>query len=204
MLSVLISVALASDPSSPHPHQGHLTPISGKPAAIALTDAEKGLLAQGQVVQRQSQGDAGGIGVAVQYIFAPPDAVWDAILGYDKYPDRVKNVASCSVYQRDGNNWYVDMQNSVFGIKFGLYTVNHIFRDQGYMTWELDYSRKSDVDDMTGYWLVEELQAEPPITRLQYSTEMMLSGVPDMLVRYLTRESLVDGTAWVKRVAEGG
>jgi hypothetical protein len=203
MLPALLSVAaLASDPSTPHPHQGELTPITSKPSPIALTAAEKGKLAQGAVVQRQSSGKDGGSGVAVQYIFATPDEVWDTILDYDRYADRVKNVASCSVYRRDGSDLYVDMQNSVFGIKFGLYTVNHVYRDQGYMTWELDYSRTSDVGDMIGYWLVAEVQTDPPITMLQYSTEMQLSGVPDVLVRYLTRESLVDGTAWVKKVAE--
>lgn len=202
MLFAFVSVALASDPSTPHPHQGQLTPIRSKPAALSLTAAEKADLAKGELVQRQSRKDDGGSGVAVLYISAPAETVWDVILDYDRYPDRVNNVTSCTVYQRTGSDWYVDMQNSVFGFKFGLYTVNHIYRDQGYMTWELDYSRTSDVEDMIGYWLVEELQTDPPLTMLQYSTEMKLSGVPDMLVRYLTRESLEDGTAWVKKAAE--
>ena len=63
MLPALLSVAaLASDPSTPHPHQGELTPITSKPSPIALTAAEKGKLAQGAVVQRQSSGEDGGSG----------------------------------------------------------------------------------------------------------------------------------------------
>jgi len=202
MFTILLASAFASDPNSPHPHQGVLTPITQKPTLITLTPAEEADLADGDVVQRQTQGDEGGSGVAVQYVFAPIDTVWDTILDYDRYPDRVKNVASCTVYRQEGNDLYVDMQNSVFGIKFGLYTVNHIHRDQGYMSWELDYSRNSDIGDMIGYWLLEEVQTTPPITRLEYSTEIRVKGVPDMLVRYMTRQSLVDGTAWVKRVSE--
>jgi ribosome-associated toxin RatA of RatAB toxin-antitoxin module len=204
MFPALLSVALASDPGTPHPTPPRLTPITSAPAAVTLTAAEKGKLAQGGVVQRQSRGSDGGSGVAVQYIFAPADAVWDAILDYDRYPDRVDNVVSCSVYRRSGSDWYVDMQSSVLGFRFGLYTVNHIHRQQGYMAWELDYTRTSDVGDMIGYWRVEAVQTDPPITRLDYSTEMLISGVPDALVRYLTSKSLTSGTAWVKQVAEGG
>ena len=202
MFSVFLASALAADPNTPHPHQGILTPIREKPALISLTPDEEAALTNGDVVQRQSQGDEGGSGVAVQYVFAPIDTVWDTILDYDQYPDRVKNVVSCTVYRQAGNDRYVDMQNSVFGIKFGLYTVNHIYRDQGYMSWELDYSRNSDIGDMIGYWRLDEIQTSPPITRLEYSTEIRVKGVPDMLVRYMTRQSLVDGTAWVKRYSE--
>ena len=55
---------------------------------------------------------------------------------------------------------------------------------------------------MIGYWRVEQIEAEPPMTRLDYATEIVVSGVPDFIVNHLTESSLVDGTAWVKREAE--
>ena len=109
---------------------------------------------------------------------------------------------SCEVYQKEGQKLFVAMKSSFMWITSTLHTINDIRRDQGYMSWVLDRSRESDVKDMIGYWRVEQIQEEPPLTRLDYATEIVVSGVPDFIVRHLTESSLVDGTAWVKREAE--
>ena len=140
--------------------------------------------------------------MAVQYIKAPPHVIWSTILDYSQYKNRVKNVKSCAVYKRSGDDIYVDMQSSVFGFGFGLYTRNTVRKDQGYMAWTLDYDRKSDVEDMVGYWRVEPIQASPPITKLEYSTQIKMRGVPGFIVNYLTKDSLREGTAWVKKHSE--
>jgi hypothetical protein len=72
----------------------------------------------------------------------------------------------------------------------------------GYMSWTLDRKRTSDVKDMIGYWLVSEIDGQPNRTRLEYSTELVVGGVPDFIVNMLTKDSLIDGTAWVKLRAE--
>jgi ribosome-associated toxin RatA of RatAB toxin-antitoxin module len=169
---------------------------------VKLTAAEQAKLAEGKPVLRQSQSAEGGTGVAVQEIAAPAEAVWETILNYPRYKDWVENVVSCTVYRKEGTTLYLDMQTSILGIRSGMYTRNVVRKDQGYMSWTLDYSRKSDVNDIVGYWRLETLSAEPPRTRLEYSTQLMVSGVPSFLVSYLTRDSLVEGTAWVKKQAE--
>lgn len=70
------------------------------------------------------------------------------------------------------------------------------------MFWTLDYRRRSDADDLLGYWRVEQLQSDPPLTRVDHSTELILAGVPDFLVDYLSQDALINGTKWVKREAE--
>jgi ribosome-associated toxin RatA of RatAB toxin-antitoxin module len=201
-LALALAPARASDPSTPHPHQGLLKPISSAPAGVKLTEAEQAKLAAGKPVLRQSQGAEGGSGVAIQEIAAPAETVWDTILNYPRYKDWVENVVSCTVYRKEGSTLYLDMQTSILGIRSGMYTRNVVRKDQGYMSWTLDYSRKSDVNDIVGYWRVETLSTEPPRTRLEYSTQLMVSGVPTLLVGYLTRDSLVEGTGWVKKQAE--
>ena len=57
-----------------------------------------------------------------------------------------------------------------------------------------DYSRLSDADDLIGYWRVEQIQDSPPLTRVDYATDMKLSGVPDFLASYLTKDALINGT----------
>lgn len=202
MLLTLLPLALASDPDRPHPHRGLIAPITSAPAAVALSPEEEARLQAGEAVLRQRQGDSGGAGVAVQLIEAPAAVVWDTILRYDKYDDWVKNVTSATIYRSEGEVFHLDMQLSILGFKSGMYTVNTVRRDQGYMSWTLDYDRRSDVDDNVGYWRVEQLREEPPLTRLEYSAEMRMSGVPEFIVSYLTRDSLPEGTGWVKQRAE--
>ena len=106
------------------------------------------------------------------------------------------------IYRREGPSFWLDMQCSTAGIKYGLYTINTVQKDQGWMAWELDRDRKSDVYDMVGYWRVEQVRAEPPRTRLDYFTRMKIRGVPGFLMRHLTGGALEDGTAWVKKYSE--
>jgi ribosome-associated toxin RatA of RatAB toxin-antitoxin module len=199
----LSTQALASDPTRPHSHQGLLTPISAAPAALALSPEEQSRLEKGEVVLRQEQSPGSGKGVAVQLISAPIDTVWSVILDYDRYPERISTLDTCEVYREKGNELYVDMQSSVMGIKFGQYTRNFLYKDQGYMSWTLDYSRSSDVDDMIGYWRLETVSTSPPVTRLEYATELKVGQVPGLLVGFLTRDALRSGTAWVKKYSEG-
>jgi ribosome-associated toxin RatA of RatAB toxin-antitoxin module len=201
-LVLFTAAALAGDPATPHPEQ-LLPAITSKPAALALTATERKTVESDEPIVRSQKHDGGGSGQAVQYVNASADAVWDVILDYPKYPARVKNVNSAVVYERAGSTVYVDMQSSVMGFKTAIYSHNAVHRDQGWMAWSLDYRRTSDVKDLTGYWRVEQLRADPPLTRVDHATNLAITGVPGFVVSYLTKQSLVDGTAWVKQAAEG-
>ena len=204
MFFLLSTLTQAYDPAKSHTNQGILKPISSVPKAVALNEAEKTKLQKGDVVLQSIVDDTtqSGRGVAVQYINAKEDRVWNTILNYPKYPDWVDNVVECKVYKEEPSIKYVEMISSVMWVKFGVYTKNYIYKDQKYMHWTLDYSRLSDADDLVGYWRVEQIQDSPPITRVDYATDMKLSGVPDFLASYLTKDALINGTKWVKREAE--
>jgi hypothetical protein len=204
MIFALTSLTFAFDPSKPHKNKGILPPISSAPKAVSLSDSEVSKLKNGDVVLQSAvdENTQSGRGVAVQYINAREERVWNTILNYPKYPDWVDNVVECNVYKEESSIKYVEMISSVMWVKFGVYTKNHIYKDQKYMHWTLDYSRLSDADDLIGYWRVEQIQDSPPITRVDYATDMKLSGVPDFLGSYLTKDALINGTKWVKREAE--
>ena len=98
---VLVSpAALAASPDEPHGHRGLLTPITSSPTPVALTAAERASLEAGEYVERHSKGEDGGSGVAIQYIEASPEVIWQTILNYPRYKDWVKNVVNVSVYKR--------------------------------------------------------------------------------------------------------
>mgnify|MGYP001404786726 CR=1 FL=1 len=194
--------AVAASPDEPHGHRGLLTPITSSPTPVVLTAAERASLEAGKHVERHTKGDSGGSGVAIQYIRASPEVIWQTILSYHRYKDWVKNVVKCSVYKREGDDLYVDMQTSVFGFKSRVFTKNVIRKDEGYMAWTLDYDRKSDVNDLVGYWRVDPVDGLEGITKLEHSNSIQIKGVPGFLVNYMTRDALSEGTAWVKREAE--
>lgn len=194
--------ALAASADEPHGHRGLLTPITSSPTPVVLTAAERASLEAGKYVERHSKGEDGGSGVAIQYINASPEVIWQTILNYPRYKDWVKNVVNVSVYKRDGDDLYVDMQTSVFGFKSRVFTKNIVRKAEGYMAWTLDYDRKSDVSDLVGYWRVVPVDGMEGVTRLEHSNSIVLKGVPGFLVNYMTRDALSEGTAWVKREAE--
>ena len=146
--------------------------------------------------------------MAVQYVNAPESVVWDTILNYPMYTEWVDNVVQSSVYKTAHKMWrskilYVELISSVMFVKFGVYTINYLCKEQHYMHWTLDYDRQSDTKDMVGYWRVEQISTNPPVTRVDYATEMLVVGVPDFLASYLTKDALINGTKWVKRSGEG-
>jgi len=194
--------AVAASADEPHSHRGLLAPITSSPTPVSLTAAERTRLEAGDHVERHTKGDDGGSGVAIQYIHASPEVIWQTILSYHRYKDWVKNVVKCTVYRRDGDDLYVNMQTSVFGFKSQIFTKNVVRKAEGYMAWTLDYDRKSDVNDLVGYWRVEPVEGKAGVTRLEHSNSIKLKGVPGFLVNYMTRDALSEGTAWVKREAE--
>ncbi len=194
--------AHAASTSEPQGHTGVLPPITSAPAAVKLTSAERTQLENGKHIERHTKSEDGGSGVAVQYVQATPEQIWATILSYHRYKGWVKNVVACAIYKRDGNVLFVDMQTSVFGFKSRVFTKNIVRKDQGYMSWTLDYNRKSDVNDLVGYWRVQPVKDRPGMTRLEHSNSIQIRGVPGFLVNYMTRDALSEGTAWVKREAE--
>ena len=186
-----------------HPYGPLLPPVSSKPKPTALTADEEARLKDGKSVLRQVETADGGYGVAIQDIDASVDTVWKTILAYDRYPDWVDNVANCTVYKSPKPDvLYVDMEISVMFVSSHLYTINTLKRDEGYMTWILDRDRKSSVKDTVGYWMVSPHPQDPKRTRVEYSSQMIVSGIPEFIAKFLTRDSLKGGTVWVKKRAE--
>ncbi len=196
------STVQAASADKPHGHTGIITPISSAPDAVRLTEEERQILASGKHVERHTKNETGGSGVAIQYIKASPADIWATILSYHRYKSWVKNVVHCAVYKKEGNDLYVDMQTSILGLKSQIFTKNTVRKDLGYMAWTLDYDRKSDVNDLVGYWRVEPVAELPGMTKLEHSNTVMIKGVPGFLVNYMTRDALSEGTSWVKREAE--
>jgi len=206
ILSLLLAFtqpAWAADPNSPHPHQG-VTERFTNPKPTVLTKEEKATLESGEAVRRQVKGDSGGRGIAIMDVKASPDKIWNTILDYSKYPNWINDLEKTKIYGGTPEAGYnVEFELGVFGMEI-IYYIDHDFHpSKGMLTWNLDYSRESDIDDSTGYWLVFPVPERPGFTRVEYSVDLRLKGwVPGIVENMLAKKGLVLATSWVKQQAE--
>jgi len=195
--------SLAADPNRPHPHRGKLEPFVGAPPRLELDAADRARLAKGEPVLKQVESRSGGRGMLVQDIHAAPQTIWNRIGDFRAYPRMVKHVRECEPYFEHGDDVRVRFVISVLGLHYEYY-VHHVFHPQrGWVTWTLDYTRESDLDDSVGYWAVKALSEKPGWSRLFYSIDMRTRGwMPGFLRHMIAGEGLRDATRWVKREAE--
>ena len=195
--------ALAADASQPHPHQGVLASYDSKPTLPKLTADDLVKLATGDAVRKQSRDGQGGRGIAVQDINAPPSVVLSKISYFKNYPTMVDEVKLCEIYEQENDHIKTRFIIGALFVKVE-YFIDHTFKpDEGYMSWTLDYSRDSDLDDSVGFWVVQPHPDKPQWSRLFYSVDVRLRGwVPGAIEEILVRNGLTKATSWVKRESE--
>ena len=199
----LLATAFAADPNSPHEHQGIVTAYHGEPPPIALSSGDLAKLTAGEIVLKQQQVASGGRGVAFMNIAAAPTRIWSKVTDYAHYPQMVEHVSACGNYRVAGHDMYTRFVLDVMGIDVEYYIHHDVHTEANYLTWTLDYSRKSDLDDSVGYWRVTPLAATPPVSRLEYSVDIRFKGyIPGFVQDMISKKGLTDATSWVKRESE--
>lgn len=200
---VFVSAAFAADANQPHPHQGVVTPYKGVPPAVSLSTEDIAKLTVGDVVVKQQKVESGGRGIAVFHIAAAPTKIWSKIVDYARYPQMVDKVAECANYNKSGSEIFTRFVLSVVGTHIEYFIRHSYHPEQGYLTWTLDYSRLSDLDDSVGYWRVTSLTESPPLSRLEYSVDIRFKGyVPGFVQDMIAKKGLTDAAGWVKRESE--
>ncbi len=195
--------SFAADENKPHPHQGKSEKFSA-PSPTKLSTSEVATIKSGKAVRRQVKNDSGGRGIAIMDVKADPDKIWATILDYKAYPDWIDKLDKTSIYGGNPETGLkVKFELSVIGMDV-IYFIDHSYhKDKGYLTWTLDYTRESDLDDSTGYWLVYASPDTPGATRVEYTVDMRLKGwVPGFVENMLAKKGLTMATSWVKKQAE--
>lgn len=203
-LLVLTVAALAADAGKPHRHQGIVAAYKGAPPAVTLAAEESAKLDAGEMVLKQVRSGNGGTGVAFMDIAATPETIWSRITNYAMYPTWVENVAACEVYRREGQNIWTRFVLDPFGMEIE-YFIKHTYNPaEGWLTWTLDYTRQSDLDESVGYWRVTPITKSPPRTRLEYSVVVRYEGwVPQFVQDSISKKGLTNAVSWVKKRSEG-
>ena len=206
---VVSASSVAADKNKPHPHSGVLAPYPTTPTVKTLTAQELATLADGKSVQDQfeQEGQSSGRGFVVQDVHATPDVIWSRILSFDMYTTWVDKVQVCEEYEKtDLANGNKSMKvrfvlNAIMSVE---YFISHTYYpSQSYLTWTLDYSKESDLDDSVGFWYVKALPERPGWSRIYYSVDVKFKGwIPGIIKNMVTRSGLKKATAWVKEESE--
>ncbi len=199
-ITLVSSAALAGDPSKPHPHQGLLKPYSKRPPPLVLTDAERKTLDGGAPLMRQTPGENGGRALAVFRVSAPPDVVFATIGDYKNYPRFIPEVKKCEVYKRGPGTVDVAFTIKSFPVTIDYWIHHEVDAAARIVTWTLDYSKDSDLDDSVGFWRLTPI---PTGTQVEYSVDIALKGfVPGFIRSILVDNGLKQATQWVKVQSE--
>lgn len=202
LMLAVSSPSLASDVDKPHPHQGVSTKFTA-PVPTILTAQEKATLTSKGAVRKQIKHASGGRGVAIMDVNAAPEKVWAVINDFPSYPNWIDEMDTIDVYAKSGSHTKVHFILNVLFMDVE-YWIDHTMRpESNSLTWELDYSKHSDLDDSTGYWMVYPSPDNPGNTRVEYTVDIRLSGwVPGVVQEMLANKGLEQATTWVKKQAE--
>jgi len=200
-LSCLFAVTTGASDDLPHYHQGVLKPYALGPPQILLSQRDEGKLRSGRaVMQAMAADDDTRRMIMVQDIKAPANVVLGRIMDFQNYDTMVSGVDSCVNYVSYTEAGVQTVKStyeiSAVHMKF-KYFVEHTYDpEQRCMTFHLDYSRRSDLDDSVGYWYVEPDGRQA--CRVYYSCECKLRGwVPGPVLNVLQKEALKKATTWV-------
>ena len=134
---------------------------------------------------------------------ASQEKVWGVITNYDKYPTYIPELTSASNYKKTEQHAHTKFILSSMMMTIEYYVKHNLYKDEGYVTWTLDYSRESDLDDSTGCWFMYPSPDNPGHTRVEYTIDVRVSGwVPQFVQDILAERGLRDATKWVKKAAE--
>lgn len=194
--------AMASDPNTPHEHQGILPSFSGAPPVVEIARQEMVQLMNGETVMKQVDQGAGGQAVAIFWVHATPDQVMDVVLDFSQYSNWIDSLNESVTYVGSDCSPCVRMKTSVLGFGVEWYNRHQQNREEGWITWTLDYSRNSDLDDSVGFWRFTPVSRDG-WTQVVYSIDVQLKGwVPGIVRRMLVSSGLEDATTWVKEQSE--
>ena len=216
LASLLVLAVHGADPNKPHIHKGSIEPFKpGPPPPLSAKDLAT--LNSGKPVQQTVEVNGAGRAMATFDVAAPPSLVWDCILDLKNYPRMVPGVSAVELYRGPTTSGGVTLTSAKWTLSMLGYRVSY-FVETRYeprlqsMTFRLDYSRESDLDDSVGYWHVAPLpQADGRMhSRVTYMAALGLRGYwPKAIIDILFATTLGKATAWVgveasKRLATSG
>jgi ribosome-associated toxin RatA of RatAB toxin-antitoxin module len=125
------------------------------------------------------------------------DDVFEDIINFDKYPDRISKVDKAKIYEVNNNIVKVQLTFAGFLLTLNNYFEHKIDKQKHIMTWHIDKDKKSQLLDISnGKWKLQKISKNK--IRVFYKNEILVkSWIPNILVNYMLKSSAIDATKWL-------
>lgn len=171
-----------------------------------LTPQNMEKLSKGEVVlvsqsYKDNKGKMRAKGAAIVVVNRPPEDVWQVLPDFTGYPEFMPRMISAKPYMNDGNAVGVEFQLKVVFRKITYSILHSIDREKGVLTLRLDHSRKNDIADTSGIWIVKSYGTGKTILSHSVILDSGLA-VPTAIEDYLTKRDLPNVVVAVKKRVE--
>lgn len=185
------------------------SPYTEIPDPPILTRDELSRLEKGEVLFKKELKEGGkkGRGIAIIHINRRSEDVWKTILNFQNYHlfmPRVKKTSLLSVNKEPERiDYSVEFLLNILGVKVRYFINHHYYIKKGAMIWELDTTKENDIKDTIGYWILQEVSEEPPVTRAIYSVILDAGRfIPSFVEDLLGNKELPNVVKNLKRYVE--
>jgi hypothetical protein len=89
-------------------------------------------------------------------------------------------------------------------LQYESYYDHTFYPEKSSLTWNLDYDKTSDMEDVVGHWhVMDHPKKGPTHSRVYYACDIQMKGhVPKPIFNYISKAALKQATSWVKRESE--
>lgn len=168
------------------------------PAPITTTEAERALLAAGDIVFRF---DPSGINIGIVDIDAAPSTVIAQVMNLPPRVEEIGPLLSLQPYDVSGAEQYGarwELGSSIYAASF------HILYDcdlsAGWCVYDLDPSRENDLESSVGSY---QVYAHGDGSRLVYRSKTQSTILPSFLMKKFAGDGAVELLAGIRSRAEG-
>jgi hypothetical protein len=186
-------------------YDGLLPPYAGAPPLLPLSPDETKKLVQGDMIFRPFRTARARRFALIFRVNAPPHIIWSVITDFNSYPTWIKRVKEIEVYKKEKDDIYVRFRIDHWLFGSFTYHVHHHFpwRQQGWGTWKLDDTKRSDFKAVVGFWRVLPAADEPNQSVVFYSCDIRFKKRKLPFMRNMAiKSSLKQASQWVKEQSE--
>ncbi|MCH7763870.1 MAG: hypothetical protein IIB95_09025 [Candidatus Marinimicrobia bacterium] len=132
-------------------------------AQIDLTESERDLLSQGEIIVRDAftNNDEGKTIEAIGLINANIDAVYSVLLGFEDYPDFMPNITQLEILEKGSNHAILNYTLELPMKKIKKYRLDMFYqknKNSAQLTWKMiewpGLKESETINNTTGYWLI--------------------------------------------------
>lgn len=190
--------------------------LSDTPASVVLTEGEKRLVDQGDIIVREvaTANKPGRIFEAIGLIKAPKGTIIQVLTEYEKYPEYMPNVSRIDIVEKGEGEAVLNYTLSLpLGrtkkYRLRIITIDHDNRTST-IQWQMQewpgLKERETIRDTTGYWCIEEQSKNSSLVLYHVYTDpgpipFGLGWIVDILSKNSVPEALLQTKERTERIA---